>query len=77
MFTWNDIYLIITICIFFNNLIYLGFYPPTSGDAIINGYRLTTELEMIQKSLGICTQNDILYPYLTFDENVRFFGWVS
>eukprot|EP01059_Diplonema_ambulator_P030974 TRINITY_DN5539_c0_g1_i6.p1 TRINITY_DN5539_c0_g1~~TRINITY_DN5539_c0_g1_i6.p1 ORF type:complete len:1865 (+),score=612.43 TRINITY_DN5539_c0_g1_i6:40-5595(+) len=54
-----------------------GEFPPTSGSAEIGynpktgkGYDITTELEDVRKSLGLCPQFDALLDHLTPDEHL-------
>ncbi|CAL9065166.1 unnamed protein product [Musa banksii] len=42
-----------------------GLLPPTSGDALVFGKNITTNMDEIRKMLGVCPQNDILFPELT------------
>ena len=52
----------------------LGLFPPTSGDAVINGYSILTDMESIKQSLGLCPQHNILYDRLTVREHLNFFA---
>ena len=54
-----------------------GFYPPTSGTAVVNGYDITVDISNVRGSLGICPQHDVLFDTLTVDEHLRFFAEVS
>ena len=42
----------------------------TSGDALINGKSIKTEMSSIRASLGICPQFDVLWPTLTVKEHL-------
>ena len=52
----------------------VGLFPPTSGDAIINGYSILTDMERIRQSLGLCPQHNVLYDRLTVREHLNFFA---
>ena len=52
----------------------VGLFPPTSGDAIINGYSILTDMESIRQSLGLCPQHNVLYDRLTVREHLNFFA---
>ncbi|KAF6019162.1 ABCA3 [Bugula neritina] len=51
-----------------------GFFPPTSGTAIINGYDIRKDLANVRSSLGLCPQHDILFDNLTVEEHFYFFA---
>ena len=55
----------------------VGFLPPTSGTAWINGLDITRDMEKIRKSLGLCPQHDILFDSLTVSEHLAFYAQVS
>jgi len=52
-------------------------YSATSGTAIINGYDITKSIEMVRGSLGLCPQHNMLFPSLTVQEHLFFFGMVK
>ncbi|KAF5176169.1 Abc transporter a family member, partial [Thalictrum thalictroides] len=52
----------------------VGLLPPTSGDALVFGKNITTEMDEIRKGLGVCPQNDILFPELTVKEHLELFA---
>ncbi|CAL1544560.1 unnamed protein product [Lymnaea stagnalis] len=54
-----------------------GFYPPTSGTAMINGYDIRGEISEVRSSLGLCPQHDVLFDNLTVEEHVIFFGMLK
>jgi len=58
-------------------LLSTGFFPPTSGTAIINGYDIRKDLASVRSSLGLCPQHDILFDNLTVEEHLYFFAKVS
>lgn len=50
-----------------------GLFPPTSGNAIVNGYDILYNINGVRKSLGICPQHNILFDLLTVEEHLWFF----
>nr|KAF6490070.1 hypothetical protein HJG59_010432 [Molossus molossus] len=50
-----------------------GCYPPTRGEAYINGYALSKNIIDIRKNLGFCSQCDILFNDLTLSEHLYFY----
>eukprot|EP01134_Creolimax_fragrantissima_P001244 CFRG1244T1 len=50
-----------------------GLFPPTSGDAYVNGYSIRRQMPKVRKSLGLCPQFDILYDNLTVEEHLKFY----
>ena len=51
-----------------------GLLSPTEGRIIINGLSLPENLKKIRKDIGVVPQEIALYPTLTANENLRFFG---
>ncbi|XP_078519131.1 phospholipid-transporting ATPase ABCA3 [Lissotriton helveticus] len=51
-----------------------GLYPPTSGQAYINGYNISRDMVLIRKSLGLCPQHDVLFDNMTVEEHLRFYS---
>ncbi|OVA04022.1 ABC transporter-like [Macleaya cordata] len=52
----------------------VGLLPPTSGDALVFGKNIRTDMDEIRKGLGVCPQNDILFPELTVKEHLELFA---
>jgi ATP-binding cassette subfamily A (ABC1) protein 3 len=52
----------------------VGLTPPTSGDAMIRGKRITTSMHEIRQCLGVCPQHDILFPELTVMQHLLIFA---
>ncbi|KAK4797503.1 hypothetical protein SAY86_029829 [Trapa natans] len=52
----------------------VGLLRPTSGDALVFGKNINTEMDEIRKSLGVCPQNDILFPELTVREHLEIYA---
>ncbi|XP_022766658.1 ABC transporter A family member 1 isoform X6 [Durio zibethinus] len=52
----------------------VGLLPPTSGDALVFGKSILTDMDEIRKELGVCPQNDILFPELTVREHLEMFA---
>ncbi|XP_046856228.1 phospholipid-transporting ATPase ABCA3-like [Xenia sp. Carnegie-2017] len=51
-----------------------GFYFPSQGTAVVNGYDIRTSMDGVRSSLGLCPQHDVLYDRLTVKEHLWFFG---
>jgi ATP-binding cassette subfamily A (ABC1) protein 3 len=51
-----------------------GLIPPTSGDAIIQGLRVSTDMQAIRGMLGVCPQHDILFPDLTVMQHLQMYA---
>uniref|UniRef100_A0A6I8PBH8 ATP binding cassette subfamily A member 3 n=1 Tax=Ornithorhynchus anatinus TaxID=9258 RepID=A0A6I8PBH8_ORNAN len=51
-----------------------GLYPPTSGQAYINGAEISQDMVLIRKSLGLCPQHDVLFDKLTVAEHLYFYA---
>lgn len=51
-----------------------GMIPVTSGDMKVRNLLLSNDLEKIRKILGVCPQQNILYPDLTPDEHLYLFS---
>jgi len=54
-----------------------GLYPPTSGDCVIYGNRITTDLLNARHSMGICPQHNVLFQELTVREHIIFFNLIK
>ena len=51
-----------------------GLLMPTSGNGTVAGYDINRESEAIKKSIGYMSQKFSLYPDLTGNENLAFYG---
>jgi drug efflux transport system ATP-binding protein len=51
-----------------------GLLLPTSGSGTVAGYDIRSGTEAIKRSIGYMSQLFSLYPDLTVDENIQFFG---
>eukprot|EP00002_Diphylleia_rotans_P024252 TRINITY_DN477_c0_g2_i1.p1 TRINITY_DN477_c0_g2~~TRINITY_DN477_c0_g2_i1.p1 ORF type:complete len:1671 (+),score=364.81 TRINITY_DN477_c0_g2_i1:51-5063(+) len=47
-----------------------GLYPPTDGDAFLNGKSIVADMTTIRRDLGVCPQHDILFDILTVYEHL-------
>ncbi|CAN6577001.1 unnamed protein product [Malus baccata var. baccata] len=52
----------------------VGLLRPTSGDALVFGKNIVTDMDEIRKELGVCPQSDILFPELTVREHLEIFA---
>src|ERR1017187_5437979 len=48
--------------------------PPTGGAASIGGHDIGKDRQRVRTKFGYVAQRFILYPDLTVEENLRFFG---
>jgi ABC-type multidrug transport system ATPase subunit len=55
----------------------VGFIPPTSGTAQVNGYDIRKDITSVRKSIGLCPQHNILFDTMTIEEHLHFFAKVS
>lgn len=53
-----------------------GILAPTSGDAMVGGYSINNNPEMVKRNIGYMSQKFSLYNDLTVNENINFFGGV-
>lgn len=53
-----------------------GMVAPTSGNAIIAGKDVQTQIDEVRQNLGVCLQHDCLFPNLTVLEHIQFFAQV-
>lgn len=51
-----------------------GILEPTSGEALVGGYSINTDPDMIKTQIGYMSQKFSLYNDLTVDENINFFS---
>eukprot|EP00004_Rigifila_ramosa_P026391 TRINITY_DN818_c0_g1_i1.p1 TRINITY_DN818_c0_g1~~TRINITY_DN818_c0_g1_i1.p1 ORF type:complete len:1668 (-),score=437.00 TRINITY_DN818_c0_g1_i1:51-5054(-) len=51
-----------------------GLYPPTSGDALIDGMSINSQMNDIRQNMGVCPQHDILFDLLTVEEHLELFA---
>jgi ABC-2 type transport system ATP-binding protein len=51
-----------------------GLLAPTSGDALVNGHRISRSPEAVKSSIGYMSQRFSLYMDLPVEENIAFFG---
>ena len=51
-----------------------GLITPTSGEAFVKGYKITSEGEEIRKSIGYMSQRFSLYEDLTTYQNLHFYA---
>ncbi|MBL0013544.1 MAG: ABC transporter ATP-binding protein [Flavobacterium sp.] len=54
----------------------IGISKPTSGEALVAGFDVKTNSEMVKKSIGYMSQKFSLYDDLTIKENITFFGGI-
>jgi ABC-2 type transport system ATP-binding protein len=52
----------------------IGVLPPSGGDAIVAGHRISEDPTAVKRSIGYMSQRFSLYPDLTVRQNLEFFG---
>jgi hypothetical protein len=52
----------------------IGFTPPTSGTATVEGLDVRTSMDKIYSLMGVCPQHDLLWETLTPREHLSFYG---
>lgn len=50
-----------------------GMLMPSSGSALVGGYDVAHQADLVQQAIGICPQFDILWDDLTVNEHLRFY----
>ena len=54
----------------------IGISKPTSGEAMVAGFDVKKNAEMVKKSIGYMSQKFSMYDDLTIKENITFFGGI-
>ncbi|GMF13570.1 unnamed protein product [Phytophthora lilii] len=54
-----------------------GMTAPSSGNATYRGMSSNEDMDELRQSLGICFQHDVLFPELTVQEHLQFFGQIK
>jgi ABC-2 type transport system ATP-binding protein len=52
----------------------IGVLPPTAGDAVVAGHRISDDPQGVKRRIGYMSQRFSLYPDLTVRQNLEFFG---
>lgn len=52
----------------------IGILEPTSGDALVGGYSIQKQPDLVKTQIGYMSQKFSLYNDLTVGENIRFFA---
>ena len=53
-----------------------GLFPPSSGNAYMNGYSIRREMDRVRQSLGVCCQQDVLFDHLNVEEHIKLFSYL-
>ncbi len=51
-----------------------GIFPPSGGEALVNGHHSEYASNALKSSIGLVPQVSALYPSLSLIENLRYFG---
>jgi len=54
-----------------------GLVPSTSGAAFVGGLSCEVDMETIRLNLGVCPQNNVMYPELTVKEHLQLFAGIK
>ncbi|HEX9151672.1 MAG TPA: ABC transporter ATP-binding protein [Flavobacterium sp.] len=54
----------------------IGISKPTAGEALVAGFDVKTQSDMVKKSIGYMSQKFSMYDDLTIKENITFFGGI-
>lgn len=54
-----------------------GLLSPSEGSVFINGKNINEEMKDVVTDLGLCPQENILFPDLTVFEQLQFFSMVN
>jgi ABC-2 type transport system ATP-binding protein len=54
----------------------IGISKPTSGEAMVAGYDVKINTEMVKRSIGYMSQKFSMYDDLSIKENITFFGGI-
>ena len=54
-----------------------GMLSPTSGDAVLNGRSILTDMPSIRADLGCCPQFDILWPEISVLEHLSIYAAIK
>ena len=54
-----------------------GLFEPTSGEAIIDGKDVRSQMSDIYGVMGVCPQFDVLWPDMSGREHLQFFGRIK
>ncbi|KAG6615655.1 ABC transporter A family member 1 [Phytophthora cinnamomi] len=55
----------------------IGMAAPSSGNATYRGMSINEDMDKMRQSLGICFQHDVLFPELSVQEHLQFFGQIK
>ena len=51
-----------------------GLITPTSGDCLMYGLSICEDVHHIRKSMGVCSQQDVLFDRLTVREHLNLYA---
>lgn len=49
-----------------------GLFPQTGGHVLVNGRNTRTDIDAIRRTLGLCPQHNVLFPWMTPVEHLAF-----
>lgn len=51
-----------------------GLFEATSGHALVGGYDISNEIDLVHRVIGVCPQFDIQWKELTVEEHLLFYA---
>jgi ATP-binding cassette subfamily A (ABC1) protein 3 len=54
-----------------------GLNYPTTGKITVYNHQIPQEIHLLRKQLGVCLQEDVLFPYLSVYNHLQFFGRIK
>lgn len=51
-----------------------GLLPVTDGNAYVRGYSIKTQMKEVRRNLGICPQQDVIWPELTVFDHLYLYA---
>ena len=54
-----------------------GLYPPSGGDALVLGHSLVSSMPRIRELIGVCPQDNVLFPELSIEEHLHLYGGIK
>ena len=64
------VYCAVTLCRTTTISMLTGLITPTSGDCLMYGLSIVEDMSLIRKSMGVCSQQDVLFDRLTVREHL-------
>lgn len=56
---------------------FAGLFTPSQGKIIVNGKNIFDNMSNFRKSLGLCRQQNLVFPFFSVLDHLKYFGMVS